>query len=70
MPEKSEALVGDCKERVAFDLMKLIAQENAKVGKVPGSDIEKYFLDLYRKCRQAVYGQTVTEATKEKRVVE
>ena len=57
MAEENERLIGDCKERVAFDLMLKISYQELEQTKHE-RDKRDYWLDLYLQCAQVVVYQT------------
>ncbi|MBM4160976.1 MAG: hypothetical protein FJ217_07745 [Ignavibacteria bacterium] len=50
MADQTVRIEPDSRERVAFDLMKTISQEEA------GAKDRKYFFILYRQCYKATHG--------------
>ena len=54
--ETTTITVADCRDRVAFDLMKLIIMHNA-APEVVNSPNANGFLELFRDCRLATLGE-------------
>jgi hypothetical protein len=54
--DKENMIIGDSKERVAFDLMKEIASEELSATEEKIKDPRKYYLALYNECLRASYG--------------
>ena len=50
---KEEILISDCKERVAYDLMKLISSEEFSLKEKERKD-RAYWIALYIECKNAV----------------
>jgi hypothetical protein len=55
-PISGRERIGDCKERVVYDLMRLIAKFDAGAPEEVKRDAKKFWLDLYKECREAVEG--------------
>lgn len=61
MPEEAISArerTGDCKERVAYDLMRLIAKFDTSAPEEVKRDPKNFWLNLYKECRDAVDGKT------------
>lgn len=56
-------LITDCKERVAYDLMKSIAY-NESGQSIQNHGSRDYILTLYRQCYKAVTGLTIESVLK------
>lgn len=61
MDQKS-AKTGDCKERVAYDLMEKI--DELEAGRGPKGKERQHVLDLYAECLHAVNAGRTTEEIK------
>ncbi len=57
MPNNQQPIIGDSKERVAFDLMKVIsdAERASKINEVLQNP-RGYYLGLFNQCNEVVYG--------------
>jgi len=53
---------GDCVERVAYDMAKDILNIENQAHPIPGSEIRKEFLTLYRQCLKVTKGGMVKQA--------
>ncbi len=63
----SRERAGDCKERVAYDLMRLIAKFDTSAPEEVKRDPKSFWLELYRECREAVDGNGTAKPLGKKR---